>query len=95
MSDYELSVKDGQFHLVFKGLWTETTMWELYALAIIDELKTRANLKRLSEFGLDILYARAKTQAVGEDRAVELVCLICMWQTSAPAAVIVFCGRNM
>jgi len=43
-----------------RSAWTETTMWELYALAILDELKTRANLKTLSEFGLDILYARAK-----------------------------------
>jgi nicotinic acid phosphoribosyltransferase len=66
LSDYELSVKDGQFDLCFKGLWTETTMWELYALAIIDELKTRANLKKLSEFGLDILYARAKTKLWGK-----------------------------
>jgi nicotinate phosphoribosyltransferase len=37
-------------------------MWELYTLAILDELKTRAQLKTLSEFGLDILYARAKTK---------------------------------
>ena len=66
LSDYELSVKDGQFDLSFEGLWTDTTMWELYALAIIDELKTRANLKRLSEFGLDILYARAKTKLWGK-----------------------------
>src|SRR5712664_139318 len=62
LSDYELSVKDGQFHLSFDGLWTETTMWELYALSILDELKTRAGLKKLREFGLDILYARAKTK---------------------------------
>jgi nicotinate phosphoribosyltransferase len=62
LSDYELSVKDGQFHLSFDGLWTGTTMWELYALSIIDELKTRANLKSLGEFGLDILYAKAKTK---------------------------------
>ena len=62
LSDYELSVKDGQFELSFNGLWTETTMWELYALSIFDELKTRASLKRLTEFGLDILYARAKTK---------------------------------
>ena len=40
LSDYELLVKDGQFHLSFNGLWTETTMWEIYALSIIDELKT-------------------------------------------------------
>jgi nicotinate phosphoribosyltransferase len=66
LSDYELSVKDGQFHLSFDGLWTETTMWELYALSILDELKTRAGLKKLREFGLDILYARAKTKLWGK-----------------------------
>ncbi len=62
LSDYELSVKDGQLDLTFDGLWTETTMWELYALSILDELKTRAGMKKLHEFGLDILYARAKTK---------------------------------
>src|SRR6202790_1754238 len=62
LSDYELSVKNGRFHLTFDGLWTDTTMWELYSLSIINELRTRSNLKRLSEFGLDILYARAKTK---------------------------------
>ena len=62
LSDYQLSVQNGQIHLSFDGPWTETTMWELYALAILDELKTRAQLKTLSEFGLDILYARAKTK---------------------------------
>jgi nicotinate phosphoribosyltransferase len=62
LSDYELSVEDGQFSLTFEGLWTETTMWEIYALSTISELKTRSSLKRLSEFELDILYARAKTK---------------------------------
>lgn len=62
LSDYELSVEDGQFNLEFRGLWTETTMWEIYALSAISELRTRASLKRLSEFELDILYARAKTK---------------------------------
>ena len=66
LSDYELSVKDGQFELTFDGLWVETTMWELYALSILDELKTRAGLKKLREFGLDILYARAKTKLWGK-----------------------------
>jgi nicotinate phosphoribosyltransferase len=66
LSDYELSVKDGQFELSFSGLWTETTMWELYALSILDELKTRAGLKKMREFGLDILYARAKTKLWGK-----------------------------
>src|SRR6202020_2396311 len=62
LSDYQLRVRDGQIHLTFEGTWAETTMWELYSLAILDELKTRAQLKTLSEFGLDVLYARAKTK---------------------------------
>jgi nicotinate phosphoribosyltransferase len=62
LSDYELSIQDGQFSLSFRGLWTETTLWEIHALSAISELKTRASLKRLSEFELDILYSRAKTK---------------------------------
>jgi nicotinate phosphoribosyltransferase len=62
LSDYELSINDGQFHLSFEGYWPESTMWELYALSVLDELRTRANMKKLSEFDLDILYARAKTK---------------------------------
>ena len=62
LSDFDLSVRDGQISLQFEGLWTETTMWEIYALSAIDELKTRASLKTLTELELDILYARAKTR---------------------------------
>ena len=62
LSEFELSVEDGQLSLRFHGLWTETTLWEIYALSVIDELKTRASLKPLSEFELYILYARAKTR---------------------------------
>ncbi|MDR3736191.1 MAG: nicotinate phosphoribosyltransferase [Acidobacteriaceae bacterium] len=63
LSDFELAKdSDGQVSLRFEGLWTETTLWEIYALSVLDELKTRASLKRLSELELDILYARAKTR---------------------------------
>jgi nicotinate phosphoribosyltransferase len=62
LSDFELTVQGGQISLRFDGLWTETTMWEIYALSAVDELKTRASLKRLTELELDILYARAKTR---------------------------------
>ena len=66
LSDYALSVTDGQFQLSFDGYWPGTTMWEVYALAIIADLKTRASIKKLSEFELDILYARAKTKLWGK-----------------------------
>ncbi len=62
LSDYELTVDDGQINLHFHGLWSATSMWEIYALSIIGELKTRASLKLLGELELDILYARAKTR---------------------------------
>ncbi len=62
LSDYQLSVEDGQFRLEFDGPWTATTMWELYALSILNELKTRASLKGMSEIGIDMFYARAKTK---------------------------------
>ncbi len=62
LSEYELSVKNGQFLLSFHGPWTATTLWEIYALSAVSELKTRASLKRLSELELDVLYARAKTK---------------------------------
>ncbi len=62
LADYELSVHDGQFSLSFVGRWVDTTLWEIYALSILSELRSRASLKLLSEFELDILYARGKTK---------------------------------
>jgi nicotinate phosphoribosyltransferase len=62
LSEFELSTEDGQLVLNFHGPWTQTTLWEIYSLSVIDELKTRASLKKLSEFELDVLYARAKTR---------------------------------
>ncbi len=62
LSEYEIAERDGQLELRFTGLWTEVTMWEIYALAIVSELKTRAALAELTELELDILYARAKTR---------------------------------
>jgi nicotinate phosphoribosyltransferase len=62
LSDYEISEEDGQLILRFSGLWTEVTMWEVYSLAIVSEMKTRYALAGLTEIELDILYARAKTR---------------------------------
>jgi nicotinate phosphoribosyltransferase len=62
LSDYEIAEHEGQLVLRFAGLWTDVTMWEIYALAIVSELKTRAALAELNELELDVLYARAKTR---------------------------------
>lgn len=62
LPDYELSRRDGQYELSFHGPWTHTTMWEIPALAIVNELRTRAVLRGQGRFALDVLYARAKAK---------------------------------
>lgn len=62
LPDYELRTVDGQFELHFEGPWAETTMWEIPALAIVNELRSRAALKGKGRFELDVLYARAKAK---------------------------------
>jgi len=41
-------------------------LWEIPALAILNELRSRRALRRLGRFELDILYARAKTRLWGK-----------------------------
>lgn len=63
LSEYELrKTDDGQFELTFSGPWMETTWWEIPALTIINEMRSRAALKRMSRFEIDVLYARAKSK---------------------------------
>ena len=62
LPDYELSVQDGQYVLTFSGAWAEVTLWEIPALAILNELRCRVGMRRLGRFELDILYSRAKTR---------------------------------
>ncbi|MCO6184814.1 nicotinate phosphoribosyltransferase [Rhizobium sp. L1K21] len=62
LPEYELEKRDGQYELRFHGLWRETTMWEIPALAIINELRSRSAMKGMGRFELDVLYARAKAK---------------------------------
>lgn len=62
LPDYHLEKRDGQYELTFPGKWVETTMWEIPALAIINELRSRAAMKEYGPFTLDVLYARAKAK---------------------------------
>ena len=62
LPDYELEKVDGQYRLNFHGPWAYASMWEIPALAIVNELRSRAALKGLGRFSLDVLYARAKAR---------------------------------
>jgi nicotinate phosphoribosyltransferase len=58
--EYRLERQGDHWDLSFSGAWADVTLWETYALSIVSELRTRHGLQALSEFKLDILYARAK-----------------------------------
>lgn len=62
LPDYDLSIRDGQYELHFDGPWAETSLWEIPALTIVNELRARAALRDHGRFALDVTYARAKAR---------------------------------
>ena len=59
---YHLERIDGQYELTFEGKWPEVMLWEIPALSILMELRSRAVLARMGHFELEVLYARAMTK---------------------------------
>jgi nicotinate phosphoribosyltransferase len=55
---YHLEKRDGQYELTFEGNWPEVMLWEIPALAILMELRSRAVLRGMGRFELQVLYAR-------------------------------------
>ena len=62
LPEYQLRREDGQFALDFHGPWAEVTLWEIPALSIINELRSRRAMRGMGRFALDVLYARAKAK---------------------------------
>jgi nicotinate phosphoribosyltransferase len=63
LPDYDLgTTEDGEIRLEFHGAWTHTTLWEIYALEIINELRYRRIMRGMNLSQLDIMYARAKVK---------------------------------
>ncbi|AYD03327.1 nicotinate phosphoribosyltransferase [Neorhizobium sp. NCHU2750] len=62
LPEYELFKRNGQYELNFHGKWMDTTMWEIPALAIINEMRSRSAMRSVGYFTLDVLYARAKAR---------------------------------
>ena len=59
---YHLERRDGQYELTFEGKWPEVMLWEIPALSVLMELRSRAVLEKLGRFELQVLYARAMTK---------------------------------
>ena len=59
---YHLEKRDGQYELTFEGRWHEVMLWEIPALAVLMEMRSRAVLNGMGRFELQVLYARAMTK---------------------------------
>ena len=59
---YDLERRDGQFELTFEGAWPEVMLWEIPALSVLMELRSRAVTRDFGRFELEVLYARAMTR---------------------------------
>ena len=59
---YHLEKRDGQYELTFEGRWPEVMLWEIPALSVLMELRSRSVLEKLGRFEIEVLYARAMTK---------------------------------
>jgi len=59
---YHLETVGDQYELTFEGPWPEVMLWEIPALAVLMELRSRAVTRDMGRFELQILYARAMTR---------------------------------
>jgi nicotinate phosphoribosyltransferase len=59
---YHLERRGDQYELAFEGKWPEVMLWEIPALAVLMELRSRAVLATMGKFELQVLYARAMTR---------------------------------
>lgn len=67
LPDYHLARNaEGEYKLTFTGTWFEVTLWEIYALSILNEAKSRAAMRGMSKYELRVLYANATTKIVGK-----------------------------
>jgi nicotinate phosphoribosyltransferase len=62
MPDYHLEQIGDEYVIEFSGPWVSVTLWEIFALSIVNELLARGRMKKMSKSQLDIMYARAKTK---------------------------------
>ncbi len=59
---YHLEKVGDQYELTFEGTWPEVMLWEIPALSVLMELRSRAVVNALGKFELQVLYARAMTK---------------------------------
>ena len=62
MPEFSLEREGDQYNIQFQGSWPEVMFWEVPVLSVLTELRSRAVLKNMGRFELQVLYARAMTK---------------------------------
>jgi len=62
LPEFELAKRDGQYIIDIHGTWADTSLWEIPLLTIISELRSRAAMRGMGPFEMDVTYARAKAK---------------------------------
>lgn len=83
---YELKQVGSQYSLSSKGLWSETTNWEIPMMQIPVELYYRELLRRMTPMEREVLYARAKDLLYRE--------LTKLAQSPLHPKIVLFCTRR-
>ncbi len=60
LPEYHLETRDGQLHLEFFGEWQYVTRWETLAMQIVAELYGRHQLRGLSRFEREVVFAEGR-----------------------------------
>ena len=66
MPEFSLEREGDQYNIQFQGSWPEVMFWEVPVLSVLTELRSRAVLKNMGRFELQVLYARAMTKLWGK-----------------------------
>ena len=88
---YHLEKVDGQYELTFEGTWPEVMLWEIPALSIIMELRSRAVLRGWASLSCKFVCPR-DDQIVGKDRTLREG-TDCALQILARGGGILSCGK--
>ena len=62
LPEFELAKRGDQYIIDIHGSWAEVSLWEIPLLAIISELRSRAAMRGMGRFEVDVTYARAKAK---------------------------------
>ena len=94
MPEYQLERRGDQYELTFRGSWPEVMMWEIPALAVLMELRSRAVLQGHGQVRAAGALRPGDDPGLGEDRAAARAARPAHLRLRHPPAAFASCGRT-